>query len=210
MEEGVRTRRTEGVRTQGRSARVVADVMLATAEELGRVGYAALRVEDVAERAGVNKTTIYRRWPTKPSLVSASLRHHGNVGDFPDTGSLHGDLVAAVGSMLALWSSPIGKGLLRMFQMERAHPEVEQISRDRRKEHTVRRVALVERAIERGELPAGTDAHFLVELVFSPIVSRKLRDESVDEAFLDALVGFVVEGARAGYAVRGMRGKGDT
>ena len=65
------TRRTEGIRSRGRSARVVQEVLTATAEELGRSGYAALRIEDVAERAGVNKTTIYRRWPTKAALVKA-------------------------------------------------------------------------------------------------------------------------------------------
>ncbi len=46
------TRRTEGVRVKGRAARVVSDVLIATAEELSRVGYAALRVEDVARALG--------------------------------------------------------------------------------------------------------------------------------------------------------------
>ena len=66
-------RRTEGKRVHGRSARVQSAVLRATAEELGRVGFAALRIEDVALRSGVNKTTIYRRWPTKQELVRASL-----------------------------------------------------------------------------------------------------------------------------------------
>ena len=61
------------VRSGGRSARIVADVLRATAEELARVGYAALRMEEVARVAGVNKTTVYRRWPTKEDLVSAAL-----------------------------------------------------------------------------------------------------------------------------------------
>ena len=64
-------RRTEGVRVQGRSARVVEIVLKATAEELGRVGFLALRIDDVAERSGVNKTTIYRRWASKEELVAA-------------------------------------------------------------------------------------------------------------------------------------------
>ena len=70
-----KTRRTEGVLTGGRSARIVDGVLEATAEELSRVGYAALRVDEVAERSGVNKTTIYRRWPTKSDLVRATLEH---------------------------------------------------------------------------------------------------------------------------------------
>jgi AcrR family transcriptional regulator len=48
---------------------VVRGVMEATLAELALTGYGALRIEDVAVRAGVNKTTVYRRWPTKEELV---------------------------------------------------------------------------------------------------------------------------------------------
>lgn len=201
-EDDVRTRRTEGIRTRGRSARVVNEVLRWAGEELGRVGYEALRVEDVAERAGVNKTTIYRRWPTKSALVSAALRHHADAEELPDTGSLREDLLAVLRRMVSLWSSPIGRGLVRMIQSERAHPEVEAIARERRKEHRQQRVVPIERAIRRGELPPGTDAELLVELIFSPVGSRMLRrEEAVDEDYLVAIVDFVVEGARAGHAV---------
>lgn len=72
MSQG-RTRRTGNARTRGRAANVVHRVVSATADELSRVGYAALRVEDVAARSGVHKTTIYRRWPTKTELVAATI-----------------------------------------------------------------------------------------------------------------------------------------
>ena len=64
-----RKRRTgeHAPRVGGRSERVVRDVLDASAKELARVGYAALRMDDVAAAAGVNKTTVYRRWPTKPT-----------------------------------------------------------------------------------------------------------------------------------------------
>src|SRR4051794_11893312 len=55
------SRRTVGARIGGRSERVVRDVLRAAIVTLGRSGYGALRVEDVAESAGVNKTTVYRR-----------------------------------------------------------------------------------------------------------------------------------------------------
>ena len=88
------TRRTEGRRVHGRSARVVEDVLKATLEEIGRAGYEALRVEDVASRSGVNKTTIYRRWPTKVDLVSAAMRHLAPAPEPPETGSVRSDLLA--------------------------------------------------------------------------------------------------------------------
>ena len=60
-------------RAGGRSARVVSTVLRTTLEVLGEHGYAGLRIEDVAAQAGVNKTTIYRRWPTRADLVIAAL-----------------------------------------------------------------------------------------------------------------------------------------
>lgn len=68
-----RTRRTGRVRTGGRAEQVVQRVFATTLAELSRVGYQAMRVDDVAERSGVNKTTIYRRWPTKAQLVTAAM-----------------------------------------------------------------------------------------------------------------------------------------
>ena len=57
-------------RVGGRSARIVARVLETTLEVLGHEGFGRLRIEDVASRAGVNKTTIYRRWPTRPTSSS--------------------------------------------------------------------------------------------------------------------------------------------
>ena len=55
-----------------RGAPIVRRTLAAAVDELGRVGYVDLRVEDVARRAKVNKTTVYRRWPTKEDLVRAA------------------------------------------------------------------------------------------------------------------------------------------
>jgi AcrR family transcriptional regulator len=192
-----RTRRTEGVRVKGRAARVVSDVLIATAEELSRVGYAALRVEDVAVRSGVNKTTIYRRWPTKPELVGAALRAVWESPVVPDTGSVHADFVASLTRTAAFAISPVGKGLTRVIQLERAHPEVEPIARGLREEYRALREQLVIRAIERGELSPETDPRFLSDLMTAPIFSRLFTDgESVDDKFIENVVDVVLAGMR--------------
>ena len=59
------------VRTGGRSARVVRDVLASALEVFAERGYAAFSVEEAAKRAGVNKTTVYRRWPSKADLLAA-------------------------------------------------------------------------------------------------------------------------------------------
>ena len=79
---------TRARRPGGRSARVRADVIAATLAELGERGYAALSLDSVARRAGVHKTTLYRRWGTREELVlEAMLERAGEHISVPDTGS---------------------------------------------------------------------------------------------------------------------------
>jgi AcrR family transcriptional regulator len=192
-------RRTEGVRRGGRSARVVESVLRATVEELGTVGYTALRVEDVAARSGVNKTSIYRRWPSKVDLVAAALLNHARNYEAPDTGSLRDDLLEMGRRMAQKVQTPLGRGLIRMMQMERGEPELDSVIRNLRSEHICARAGVIERAVARGELPADTDPTLVAELVGAPISSRLLyTGVPVDEPFLESVVDMVLAGARAG------------
>jgi AcrR family transcriptional regulator len=90
------TRRTTGVQRGPRSQQVVEKVREATMAELARVGFPGLTVEGVAKAANVNRTTIYRRWPSKAALLLAvlgpGLERFDHDHD-PDTGSLDGDLL---------------------------------------------------------------------------------------------------------------------
>jgi AcrR family transcriptional regulator len=197
------TRRTEGVRTHGRSARVVEDVLKATLEEIGRVGYEALRFEDVATLSGVNKTTIYRRWPTKIELVGAALRHLITPNEPPETGSVRGDLLELLREVVKRAESPTGRGLLRMMQNEGSHPEVEQMKRSLHADHVRARAIVVEHAVARGELPPNIDAELVIELAFAPVMRRVVNGIApADEEFLEAAVDVILAGARAGAATR--------
>ena len=89
------TRRTRGVQRGPRSHQVVETVRAATMAELARVGFPGLTIEGVAKAANVNRTTIYRRWPSKSALLLAVLEPGLQRFDHdPDTGSLGGDLLA--------------------------------------------------------------------------------------------------------------------
>jgi AcrR family transcriptional regulator len=198
-------RRTEGIHSGGRAARVVSDVLRVTAEELGRVGYAGLRIEDVAARSGVNKTTIYRRWPTKADLVTATLRQSAHDQEAPDTGTLRGDLLEQIRRFVAWATSPGGRGILRMVLVERADQEVETIVRAHRAENYERRIAPIKRGLARGDLPDGTSPELVAELVYSPIVARLLiARDPLTEAHAAAIVDVVLAGARAGAAITGI------
>lgn len=194
------TRRTEGVQSGGRAARVIEDVLHATAEELSRTGYLALRVEAVAERSGVNKTTIYRRWPTKSELVAATLAYVLPSPVPPDTGTLRADLLQMLDTATAFASSPLGRGLVRILHTERAEPEVERLTRALRNIHRSARIQVVERAVERGELPSGTPADVVADLVFAPVLTRVSSfGEERDEVFAASVVDIVLAGVRVRY-----------
>ena len=109
-------------RPGGRSARVAAAVLDATLGELGRVGYGRMRIDDVAARAGVNKTSIYRRWADKPGLVCAAMREVSGEAIDADSGSLRADLLESFRENMRGWATERGRGLLRMLIAEGADP----------------------------------------------------------------------------------------
>ena len=83
-------------RKQIRGDELVAKVFRATLAEVGRVGVEHLSIEEVAERADVNKTTIYRRWPTPEGLARAALACAAESNTSPpDTGSLRASFDAS-------------------------------------------------------------------------------------------------------------------
>jgi AcrR family transcriptional regulator len=84
-------------RGRGRPRREGADeeILEVAREMLREFGYRDLTVDLVAEHAGVAKTTVYRRWPTKGSLIAAALPHPPT----PDSGALDADLIAALNGL---------------------------------------------------------------------------------------------------------------
>jgi AcrR family transcriptional regulator len=190
------TRRTGAARSGGRAADVVERVVAATLEELSRVGYEAMRVEDIAARSGVNKTTIYRRWPTKAELLASAMSNAAQQRmPAVDTGTLKGDLRA---SLLASFDlGPFEQGMLRVVQMERAHQEVDAFAQRMREEVRQLRIAMVRKGIARGELPRGVDAELLVDLISAPVQRALLLNESLDVARIDDMLDIMLAGAAA-------------
>src|SRR5215213_4587314 len=185
-----------------RSARVVHAVLEATLEQLALHGYGALRVDDVAAAAGVNKTTVYRRWPAKADLVRAALLCIDDErGVLPDTGAVCGDLLELARRSKALTSTPRGRSLVRMLLVERAEPELAAIARTLRERRDVAAEQIIERAMARGELPEGTDPQLLLEPIHAVIYRRVvLLQEALDEGFVARLIEVLLAGARQGAA----------
>jgi AcrR family transcriptional regulator len=189
----------------GRSERVVQQVLVATVAELAESGYRAFRMDEVSAAAGVNKTTIYRRWPSKALLVAAAVEWmRGCVHDvpLPDTGSLEQDLTQAFRRKVTFRDRVEGRAWARLLA-EKQDPEVSSVIGDAVKERSDAWYAMVARAVARGELPAGTDSRLLLGMLGAVVdawnasSSGRLKTE-----LLEAAVRTIVVGARSGSLVR--------
>lgn len=140
-----------------RAERVVHDVLDATLEELARVGFAALSVEEVARRASVNKTTVYRRWPDKSTLVQAAFETFQESVPPVDTGSLRDDLRAYIRSKLKLARTARVKALMHALQAEALNPALLDISRKLRTQEVAHYSRIFGNARARGELLPSVD-----------------------------------------------------
>ncbi|WP_437982691.1 TetR/AcrR family transcriptional regulator [Sorangium sp. So ce117] len=175
---------------------VVRGILAATLEELASAGYRALRIEDVATRAGVNKTTVYRRWPTKEDLVRAALL---SVTDEkiipPNTGSLRGDLVALGRAIIEIQTSPVGQSLFHVCLSEGLDSELMTIARSLRAVQEAGLRAIIEAAVARGELAPSADPLLPCELLAAYLRHRMLADRTiVDEAQLAHVVDVILQG----------------
>ncbi|WP_035797893.1 TetR/AcrR family transcriptional regulator [Kitasatospora mediocidica] len=95
-------------RAKGRPRSATADraILAATREALAEVGWGGLSIGQVALRAGVAKTTLYRRWPSKNELVMDAVATQLEELEVTDLGSLRADIEDVVGQFAALLSRP--------------------------------------------------------------------------------------------------------
>jgi AcrR family transcriptional regulator len=164
-------------RPAGRSARISRDVMQATLEILSEEGAGDLSFEKVAVRAKVNRATLYRRWENKARLLSwVLMAYMEENAPTPDTGSLEDDLVAMMLSLDEVMNSPMATAFFQVMSVDAGRDDT---VADAVKTFWRRRFELadgmVEKAIERSELPADVDRQFLLDQVFGPFFYRLIR-----------------------------------
>jgi len=161
-------------------------------------------MEAVAATAEVNKTTIYRRWPSRAALVASVVdRMRAPLRDIPlpDTGQLERDLIEAFARRFTFGRKVEGRAWTRLLD-ERHDPDVEAIIGDAVNERRDAWRSMVTRAIERGEVPPGTDARLLLDLVRA-IVDARGASRRLDTTWLTLAVRTVIAGARAGTLAQG-------
>ena len=191
-----------------RSATADAAILAATRDALVELGWSKLTLGDVATRAGVAKTTLYRRWPGKNELVVDAMAALFDELEMPDRGSLTADIEGVVLQFAAILVRPETKSGLMAVVAESTHDDAlrERIRAsivDRQKRLVLEGRA---RAQQRGELPPETDpeeAARAVDLIFDmvagAVVHRTLVSaEPVDPEWAKAFTRVLVLGLGPG------------
>jgi AcrR family transcriptional regulator len=184
-------------RPGGRSRRVRAASIAATLAELAEGGYAALSLERIAHRAGVNPTSLYRRWGNRERLVlEAMLEQVAQHVSVPDTGSLRDDLLELARTAAANAARPEVAAMARAVVAQAPHDaELAAANEAFWAERLALDGTIVERAIERGDIDGATDPTQVIESVIGPIHLRLLlTGRPIDDTFLKRIVDTVVSG----------------
>jgi AcrR family transcriptional regulator len=142
-------------------------MLQATLELLGEVGFDRLSIEAIAARAGVGKTTIYRRYASKEELVADAIESVREEIVLPDTGSLQSDLDELVQNAAQITLSPLGRQTVATIVSSAAsNPQFARIYwtkylEPRRKTFAV----VIERAKARNEIPTDLDSDLIFDMM---------------------------------------------
>jgi AcrR family transcriptional regulator len=180
-----------------REARADRAILRATLELMAERGVPELRMDDVADRAGVGKAAIYRRYRSKDELVAAAVAALVSEISVPDAGSTRGDLHALMREAADVFTGSVAA---------RAMPSlVEAMSRNPELAHVVRegflagrRAALrevLERGVERGDLRAELDRELALDVFGGPLFYRLLiTGGPIDERLVEGVVDLILRG----------------
>jgi AcrR family transcriptional regulator len=175
-------------------------ILQAANELLEGVGFAAVTVEAIAERAGVSKATVYRWWPNKAAVVmDGFLSTVSSEVPFPHTGHAREDIRLHMRGLTEAFSGKIGRTVAALIAEGQANPGLAEALRSRWL--SVRRAEareILELGIARGELREDLGPEVAVDVLYGPIYYRLLVGHApLDADFADALADYVFAGLGA-------------
>jgi AcrR family transcriptional regulator len=158
-----------------RDTRIDKEVVAAVLDVLKSGGYEAVTIDGIARHVGRARSSLYRRWSSKRHLVAYAVVSELGENPATDTGSIRGDLEAAVGTLLRAFRGPLGRALAGL---------VADMAQDAALAFTIRRRVLaprrrsmrkaLERARVRGEARDGLDVELVLDMLTGPFYFRTL------------------------------------
>jgi AcrR family transcriptional regulator len=163
--------------------------MAAAYELLTQSGLSGVSVDEVSRRSGVAKTTIYRHWSSRESLLLAACSQLSSRPQVPDTGRLKSDLEALASGASIRLRQPWAAILPSIVDAAERDQHLADLQSQIHSQMRSAFVAVIERAQHRGELSASQDPRELVASILGPILYRRfLSRELLDEKFAKRIV----------------------
>jgi AcrR family transcriptional regulator len=151
--------------------RRVLDAALQVLEEHGLAGFT---MEAVARRAGASKATLYRHWPSSNALLVDAMDATFQPLPIPDTGSVHTDVAELLTAFVALLEhTPYPRLLAAFIDAAERDPALKTLHADLTRRRREPLLAVLRRARDRGDLPAGLDSDLTVDLLAAPLFYRR-------------------------------------
>jgi AcrR family transcriptional regulator len=186
-------------RGRRRSVAAEAAILKATLHLLERKPLRKVTADAIAQEAGVSKATIYKWWPNKSQVaLDAYLAGMTEQVVMPDTGSAEMDFKEQLKSVLAFYTSPLGRLFGQFLAEGQSDPDFLALFRDRFL-HARRDTARVmwQRGVDRGEIRKEIGSELLLDLIYGPMVFRLLAGHgSLGERESEAVVEAVFGGVR--------------
>lgn len=171
-------------------------ILSAALELVAECGYEGLTMEGIADRAGVAKTTVYRRWSSRDEVLEAASEGFVTEIGVPDTGTIRGDLLDLLKSAISVYSGLPGRVMPGLVSAMAQNPSLAR--RVREGFLASRRLALravLQRGIQRGELRPQIDVELTLDLLGGPLMYRLLvTGQAVDAETAAALVDTLLRG----------------
>ena len=174
-------------------------VLTATLDLLTEAGLGGLTFDEVAKRSGVAKTTIYRHWPNRNTLIiDACLRMTDGDDEPPDTGSMEGDVKAILTNLAELlvtarWSSILPS----IVDAAERDPEIAEVHSRLQRWHAAPLRAALERAALRGEIRPEVDLSAIAAALRGPLYFRRwFSRDPINDSFVNLIVRSVLAGVR--------------
>lgn len=169
-------------------------ILEAALAEFVEKGYRSTSIEGIAARAGVGKATIYRRYPTKASLIVDALRARLRLVDvLPDTGDLRADLIAMATPLVERLCGSDGPTLVAFMAERLREPELAaEFDRSVIGHKRVHLRKLVRDAVERGDLAPDTDVDVVAEMVPAIVWHHALNHLPLDRGLPERVVDEVI------------------
>ncbi len=182
--------------------RVTEAITEAVFAELAEAGYARMSMESVARRAEVGKAALYRRWPSKQAMVTELIR--SKVTDAlpptPATGALHTDLRELFATFRGQLANPLLARIAAGLLAEASHDDAlaEGLHTGVTAPRRAAARAILQGAIDRGELPPGLDLDLGTDLLIAPLAFRILVTQGrSDDEYLETLTTAIEAALRA-------------